>query len=122
MKLFEAIEKMFSNLFKKREMEVWENPDEKLPESDTENCPHQWKYVKRAFRDDFEGVKYKCYVNYYRICENCGEAQRRSYWGEWHKLSALQTEVLKKVIIDAGNYYKFPENPEKIEEIEIDIE
>jgi len=70
---------------------------------------HKWKYVRKYFKDSFEGVEFDNYYHPYRICTKCGLAQELFYL-DWINLSKEKTEILKKLIIDKGDYYELKKN------------
>jgi len=71
-------------------------------------CWHKWKYVYRTKYKEFLDETYDKLVKKFRICEKCGEAQKLhedSIWNWWETLNQAETEILKRKIIDKGDYY-----------------
>lgn len=71
---------------------------------------HRWKYVRKYFPDTFEGVEVESYYHAYRICKKCGKVQTSEIFcgfelSNWATLPEQKAEILKTLIIDAGDYY-----------------
>jgi len=79
-------------------------------------CIHKWKYVRKYFKDKFEGVEFNNYYCPYRICVKCGVAQEL-ICGDWSSLSPVKTKILKQIIVDKGDYFELikKDNPDEIE-------
>jgi len=71
-------------------------------------CWHKWKYVCKKDQEEFLGETYNKLIKEFRICQKCGKAQELcmsydSIW--WGTLNQAETEILKRNIIDKGDYY-----------------
>jgi len=67
-------------------------------------CWHRWKYVYRTYEDVFLGELYEELSEAFRICEKCGKAQELRCC-EWETISRPKSEILKRKIVDKGEYY-----------------
>ncbi len=73
-------------------------------------CWHKWKYVYRIYKELFLGEPYDKLYKEFRICQKCGKAQEWQYHSGflcdfWETLEPARTEILKRKIIDKGDYY-----------------
>jgi len=71
-------------------------------------CWHKWKYVYEPYPTIFLGETYDRLDKKFRICRKCGKAQQLciTYDGLWWEpLGQTETEILKRKIIDKGDYY-----------------
>ena len=71
-------------------------------------CWHKWKYVYKSYQEEFLDEIYEQLVKKFRICQKCGKAQKlcMTYDGVWWEtLNQPETEILKRKIVDKGDYY-----------------
>ena len=67
-------------------------------------CWHRWKYVYRTYEAVFLDELYEELGEAFRICVKCGKAQELRC-GEWITISRPKSEILKRKIVDKGDYY-----------------